>query len=462
MNLRLSARAVAIGLGTMVALAAALAFPAQAQEAPPGAPAAAAAPAPVPAASPAEAGKPARVDDPIQITVDKDGVSVFAVAADAHELFTRLAKATGFGIIVDDTVKRAITTNLLNRKVTEVLDILVSTYGLSCRQVNGVFMVSDGIPKGPSSYLLSDIDAITTQYVLAPNAKSLLPTFLQDHVKTNLEQNAVILSAPAEVLRKFREDISQFDIPASQIMVEVLMVELTATGSKEFGLQADWTNAGREGSVKTEIGQVFFRTLATLPTGFAVQLNALVTQGKARVRANPRIATVSGEWASIFIGKQRYLSTPVAMTGEDSETQKNSIDAGVRLDMKLWTGGEREIIVEANPEISVMSAPDPKTGLPEKSTRRAHTTVRVRDGETIVIGGLLQQETISNRTRIPILGDLPLVGGLFRSDDTRETTTEMAIFITPHLLTQTGHLPAAEEQALRDKFLEDQGAKHGE
>jgi type II secretory pathway component GspD/PulD (secretin) len=83
-------------------------------------------------------------------------------------------------------------------------------------------MVSEGIPRSPSSYLLSDIDAIPTKYVDAANARNLLPVFLQDYVKVNAEQNAVVLSAPRDVLRKFRQDIAQFDIPASQILVDLL------------------------------------------------------------------------------------------------------------------------------------------------------------------------------------------------------------------------------------------------
>lgn len=397
----------------------------------------------------------------LEITTGPEGVSVFAVGVDAQELLTRLAKQTGIRLIVDDTVRRTVTVNLVNMQVTRILEIIAAAYGLSYREVNGIFMVSEGIPRSPSSYLLSDIDSITTQYVLAPNAKSLLPVFLQDHVKTNAEQNAVILSAPPEVLKKFREDIKQFDIPAAQIMVDVLMVEFTESAAREFRAQWGWSNDGRSLTVDSPLGQVAFRSVMTLPTQFFTSLRALVTQGKARVHANPRIATVSGQRASIFIGKQRYLSTPVSIGGGRGEgdyffRQTNFIDAGVRLNITPWTGGEGEIIVDVQPEISVLSAPDAKTGLPDKSTRRANTTVRVRDGETIIIGGLVQRELMSTKTKVPLLGDIPLLGQFFRSEDTKEVMTEMAIFITPRILSQTGHLPAEQEEALKKRFLRDE------
>ena len=164
---------------------------------------------------------PVGADNPtLKITMGDEGVSRFAVSMDAHELLMALAEKTGHRVIVDDTVKRTITVNLRNRSCQEIIDNIVAAYGFACRTVDGICMVSEGIPKKPSSYLLSDIDTISTQYVVASQAKSLFPVFLQDNVKTNMAQNA-------------------------------------------------------------------------------------------HVRANPRIVTVSGREAQVFVGVQQYLSTPI-------------------------------------------------------------------------------------------------------------------------------------------------------
>jgi type II secretory pathway component GspD/PulD (secretin) len=420
-------------------------------------------PAPTPSVEiKAQTSEPEKKEESVQIDVGTDGISLFATDADAHELFIKLAKASGLKIIIDDTVKRTVTANLVNRKATDIIKNIASAYGLAAKQVDGIFLISDGIPKTPSSYLLSDIEAVQTQYVLAPTAKSLLPIFLQDHVKTSQEQNAVILSAPEDVLKKFREDIKQFDIPATQIMIEVLMVEFSDSSASEFAASLEWSNDGRQFTSNSPYGDIVFQTLSTLPTVFSTKLKAFVSKGKARVRANPRIATMSGQYASIFIGKQRYLSNPVVIGSSSSDsysTTSNSIDAGVKLSMTPWTGGKGEIIVDIQPEISVLSAPDATTGLPDKSTRQANTTVLVNDGHTIVIGGLNQTEKMRNETRIPLLGDLPLIGHLFRSHSNTEAHTEMVIFITPHILSQTGHLSKEEEESLRKRFLEDNAPK---
>ena len=388
----------------------------------------------------------------LDIQVTEKGVRLFAVNADAHALFTQLAEKTNLQLIVDDSVKRSITINLVDKQPREAIDYIVAAYGFSFSEVEGILIVSEGIPKNPSSYLLSEIDSITTKYVQAPQAKSLLPVFLQDHVKINAGRNAVVLSAPRSVLNKFAEDIGKFDQPAAQITLDVLVVELTDIDTDIFAAELGFAEAGHGLSANSLVGNLIFRSITNLPPDFFVKLEALVTTGKARVRANPHISTVSGQPASIFIGQQRFLSTPVTMGDEDNYTTKNSIDAGVRLNMTPLTGGQGEIILQIDEEISTLGAPDPNTGLPDKSSRSARTVVRANDGQTVIIGGLQQEETRSVRSRVPVLSEIPLVGEFFKSKRIEKTKTDLAIFVTPRILTLTGHRPPEEEQALMEQF----------
>jgi len=402
-----------------------------------------------------------------EISITPEGISVHAVGVYAHTLFSRLAAKAGFQVIVDDTIKeRKVTVNLTNKSVSEIIKHIVSAYGFSCAEMNDIIMISEGIPRKPSSYLLSDIAAIRTQYVPATEAKSLLPVFLQDYVKVSREQNSVILSAPSEVLKKFREDIARFDIPAAQILLEVLVVEFSENAAQALDIGLTWNVAEKGASATASTGELILRGIADLPNEFQVRLRALVSEGRARVRAAPRVATVSGTPAEVFVGIQRYLRTPIEVPPTPERPwgggTVNYIDAGVRLRMTPWTGGGGEIIAEISPEVSTLSALDPITGLPDKSTRTAQTVVRVKEGQTVIIGGLLQQELHEVRTRIPLLGELPLVGGLFRSKKTQQTQTELMIFVTPRILSQTGHL-SEEERALWERLLEGkEGGQAGE
>ncbi len=164
---------------------------------------------------------------------------------------------------------------------------------------------------------------------------------------------------------------------------------------------------------------------------------------RACVRANPRIATLSGQSANIFIGQQQYLHTPVDIPGQGTS---DNITAGVSLSVSPLIGADGEIILDLSEEVSTLSGADPITGLPTKTTRTAQTCVRVHDGQTIVTGGLRQQETTSTKTAIPIISNLPLVGGLFRSNETEKTDVDLAIFITARVLNTSGQLPDAKDQ----------------
>ena len=392
----------------------------------------------------------------VSITADNGFVSVFAVNADAHDLLSQLARESGLPIIVDDTVDRKITLNLVRKPPREILTTIVDTYGLSFAEVDGIFIFSEGIPNSPSSYLLSEIGSYTTKYVSAAQARDLMPAFLTRYVKVNASQNAVVLSAPEPVLRRFREDIEQFDKPAAQIMLDVLVVEFTDVNTDTFVAQLGWDNSTLGMRSDSVTGDLNFTALAELPTNFFAYLDALITARKARVRACPSIATVSGSRARIFIGTQQFLEIPVYLPGQG---RSNSIDAGVSLEMRPLTGGEGEIILAIEEEISTLGAISPATGLPEKTTRSAQTTVRIRDGQTLIVGGLKQDESREVRSRIPLLADLPIIGGLFKSHDIERTTVDLTIFVTARLLSQTGHLPAEQEEAIMERFMvEDEAA----
>jgi type II secretory pathway component GspD/PulD (secretin) len=399
------------------------------------------------ASAAAGAGDAADTDPRPIVEVGPQGVSVYAVRQDVHAVLTEIARKTGFPVIVDDTVKGVVTVNFRNRKVTEILEAVAATYGFACREQDGVFVVTEGLPAHVSSYLLSDIARVTPNYIPAGDAEQLLPVFLQDYTAASATQNSVVLSAPPEILEKFRGDVERFDIPAAQIMIDVLMVEYTEDNSDEFWATLGWSDAVRGASTNSATGDMSYQVFGGLPNEFHVSLRALEAKGRAHVRANPKIATVSGQEAHIFIGQRRFLETPVEVTGDDDEAGNNNqqihfINAGVNLAITPWTGGEGEIVADIKTEVSTMSAPDPVTGLPQKQTREADTVVRMLDRETVIIGGLVHSEMIESRSKVPILGDIPLLGKLFRSKDMRELKTELVVFITATILGADGELPA--------------------
>jgi type II secretory pathway component GspD/PulD (secretin) len=166
------------------------------------------------------------------------------------------------------------------------------------------------------------------------------------------------------------------------------------------------------------------------------------------------MAAANGHEAQIFIGAMRFIKVTFVQWGQQQE-RIQSVPVGVRLTVTPWTGGNREITTHVIAEVSNIVEVDATTGLPLLSTRRAESTVRAGDGETIVIGGLTQRQQEKRRKKIPILGEIPILGNLFRYSTTSDINSELVLLITPRVLTENGQLPdAAAEKAIRDKFLE--------
>ena len=330
----------------LAVLALAASFPALAQSPPPTA---------TPAPPPPSNGLPAKGQ--FKLVGDAKKMSVFAVSVDAPELLTAIAEKAGLKLVVDDTVSRKVTVQLEDRSPAMAIDAIVRAYGLSSGEVDGVRMISEGIPRSPSSYLLSDITTIPTKYVAAANARNLLPVFLQDYVRVNSDQNAVVLSGPTDVLSKFKDDISQFDIPAAQILVDLLLVELTDTTADALGLTTTLINAKEGPSVDPTAGTIGYKAVETLTDQFSANLKRWSIPERPACAPTHESRRSRGRPASIFVGRQRYIAQPISSGNFGGES--NFIDAGVRLNVTPYTGGQGNVLIRASAEVSTLSAPDP-------------------------------------------------------------------------------------------------------
>jgi type II secretory pathway component GspD/PulD (secretin) len=189
-------------------------------------------------------------------------------------------------------------------------------------------------------------------------------------------------------------------------------------------------------SVDVGSGSLVYNTIGTLPRNFEATLKALELKGRARVRARPQMVVVNGGRADLFIGTQRFILTQFNQSGQ-TQNRIQPVDVGVKLSVTPLTGGNGEITAKVAPEVSNITELDLLTGLPVLSTRRSDTTVRVKDGETIAIGGLTLDQEQVRKGKIPFLGDLPVVGGLFRSSKKTTVKTELVVFLTPRIVKLT-------------------------
>src|ERR1700694_5209311 len=166
---------------------------------------------------------------------------------------------------------------------------------------------------------------------------------------------------------------------------------------------------------------------------FTAQLNLLIQNGHGRVLADPRITTLSGRTASIRAGDTlSILTTTAGNAGTIATTQVQSFQTGVTLDITPSISPDGGIMVVLHPVVNSLIGTN--GGVPQISTRDTQTTVHLHDDETLVIGGLIQENDTRTTTKVPLLGDLPLVGRVFRNDNVQGQRNELIIVVTPHIV----------------------------
>jgi type II secretory pathway component GspD/PulD (secretin) len=251
----------------------------------------------------------------------------------------------------------------------------------------------------------------------------------------------IALVGPPQSVRTAKQFIDKIDVVAPLVVLDTEVLEVDETVAKNLGLQLGTAaisstfsevqpTPSPDGSPPRLIG---FQPLTRTGISFTAQLNLLVQNGKGRVLADPRITTLSGRTASIRAGDTiSILTTTAGNAGTIATTQVQSFQTGVTLDITPSVTPDGGITVVLHPVVNSLIGTN--AGVPEISTRDTQTTVHLQDDETLVIGGLIQESDARTTTKVPFLGDLPLVGRVFRNDNVQGQRNELIIVVTPHIV----------------------------
>ena len=236
--------------------------------------------------------------------------------------------------------------------------------------------------------------------------------------------NSVILSGSSDALATARTLLTGLDRPGRQVMFEVKVTDVKPNDDSsnvgvEFGGGAFGTGA---------LGQ-FPYTLAKSSIVVNAQINALVQNGRAQILATPRIATLNNKEASLLVGEQYPVVTVNQQTGYPSV---QTVDVGVQLRLTPTIGDDGVITADLHPSYSQIIGFN--SNFPIIANRRVDATLRVRDGETIILGGLFEDTTSETISKLPWLGDIPVLGAFFRNKQTSHQRDEVVFLITPHIL----------------------------
>jgi pilus assembly protein CpaC len=206
---------------------------------------------------------------------------------------------------------------------------------------------------------------------------------------------------------------------------------LVGVGSQQLNIAG--AISGIPGSPGGAPTNLFFGVLHD-QSGFLAFLQALRDESVAKILAEPRLVSLSGRQASFLDGGEQAVPVPAGLGQVGVQFE----EFGTRLNFVPVVLGNGRIHLEVEPEVSDLSAANGTniqgTVVPGRVTQRVHTTVELNDGETFMIGGLIQHEATGNTRKVPILGDLPYVGTAFRSVAFDERETELVVMVTPHLV----------------------------
>ncbi|MES2136861.1 MAG: secretin N-terminal domain-containing protein [Pseudomonadota bacterium] len=248
--------------------------------------------------------------------------------------------------------------------------------------------------------------------------------------------NAIWLRGSPDYIARMKAMIEDIDQPVDSVILETQFVELTESGTRNLGI--DFNNAAGQIGVATVTRGAFVpfgadpnKTLV----GGSVQaaLYAQVARGNGRIVSSPRIAAQSGDTAKILTGDALPILTSIALSGVNAVSQQvQYVNVGVTLQIAPRVSPDG--FVTSHIYAVVSSVTGFQQGYPTISQREAETSASVRDGETFVIGGLTIDNYLSNKSKLPILGDIPLIGQAFRLDKTSKNKTDLYVVITPHVV----------------------------
>lgn len=266
--------------------------------------------------------------------------------------------------------------------------------------------------------------------------KATLPVVAPASAFASDQQNAVVLSGPTDFLTRAGALIAQVDRPGQQVRYDVKVTDVTPqSDASNVGIVfggSDVNGQPRPGSSSTVT--TFLRNSLSVNA----TLNALATKGRATILARPSLSTLNNVQASLLVGQ----SYPIVYFDPRTGTQQvQFVNVGVNLTVTPTIGSDGAITTDLSTDYSQFLSF--VNNFPVIGTRKAQSTLRVRDGETIVIAGLFSDVDNSTVTKVPILGDIPVFGEIFKNRQSSHTKDEIVFLITPHLVTD-GAAPAAQ------------------
>ncbi len=281
--------------------------------------------------------------------------------------------------------------------------------------------------------------------------KAVAPLLTKDigHAEIDAKGNKIVITDITPKLTEIKHVIEALDKQEKEVLIEARIIQVSLTDKMKLGINWDavvnkWhdlrlTNDFSLGSSVAPKGVLSIGTMSNDQYGFVME--ALDASGKTRLLSSPSIAVVNNHEAKILVGTTKPYVTTTTTTPSSGPTSISEtvtfIDVGVKLTVTPTIHKDGYITMKIKPEVSSASTAlvtSSKNEIPIVDTSTVDTTIRVKDGVTIVLGGLIKDERSTNSSQVPVLGKVPFVGAAFRQKNDSIEKTEIMVFLTPRII----------------------------
>lgn len=350
--------------------------------------------------------------EPIKVT------NIFT-EADIRTVLSEVATAAKTTIIPDASVKDlTISLELNNDTIESALEKIAQFGNLVWKKKGTSFLVSSGQPDSPLFLEFAITKPYHPRSQSAESLYTLLAPSLQLFTRLDKDANMLSVTGPEARVEKVMDALTRIDVAQEQFIVEAMVTEIKQEKGKEFGFSWSWKNFASE---------MLGLSYARASNEDVAKVKSLITDGNAEMKANPRVIATQGKEAMITVGNETYF--PINSGNAQFPTiTLQRISTGITLKFIGYVEADGTMNLHLMPEVS--DAVAEVNGAPTTTVRRADTNMRIKEGETIVLGGLIVETKKRTSNKVPVLGDIPLIGKLFQSGSTCEIRKEIVILIT--------------------------------
>lgn len=368
--------------------------------------------------------------------------------APLRAIFEVLARGYGINFVFDRDVRPDLRTTIFvrNGNLDEVIRLVLVTNQLDRKVVNeNTLLVFPRTPQKLREYQ----ELVVRAFYLANADAKQTAAMLRALVKTrdlyiDEKLNLVVVKDTPEAVRLAEKLVASQDLGEAEVMLDVEVMEVQSSRLQELGLKypeklyygvpgTPSTTGGLPFPPVTEVGDGGFRLFVTNP---AIVANLRAQVGTGNLLANPRIRVKNRDKAKIHIGERVPVVTSTSAVNVGVSTSVSYLDVGLKLDVEPNVHLDDDVAIKVALEVSniIEQIVTNNTVAYRLGTRNAATTLRLRDGETQVLAGLINDEDRKASSRVPGLGDLPTLGRLFSSDLDERKKTEIVLLITPRIV----------------------------